>query len=48
MTARWTAEWHHEEEGGEVLAWRLRPRPQENVLLAPRTAKDATHIICSF
>jgi len=27
VTARWTAEWRHEEEGGEVLAWRLRVRP---------------------
>jgi hypothetical protein len=48
VTARWTAEWRHEEEGGEVLAWRLRVRPQEAVLLAPRTAQDASHIICSF
>ena len=48
VTARWTAEWRHEEEGGEVLAWRLRVRPQKAVLLAPRTARDAAHIICAF
>jgi hypothetical protein len=30
-----------------VLAWRLRARPHEAVLLAPRTAQDAAHIICS-
>jgi hypothetical protein len=43
VTARWTAERRHEEEGGEVLAWRLRVRPQKAVLLAPRTAQDAAH-----
>jgi len=48
VTARGTAEWRHEEEAGEVFAWRLRVRPQEAVLLAPRTTQDAAHIICSF
>ena len=48
MTARWTAEWDHEEKGGEVLAWRLRASPQEAILLAPRTAQGAAHFICSL
>lgn len=48
MTARRTKERRHEEEGGEMLAWRLRVRPQEAGLLAPRAAQDTAHIICSF
>lgn len=38
MTARWTTEWRHEDEGGEMFTWRLRVRPQWTLLLAPRTA----------
>ena len=31
-----------------MLAWRLRVRPQEAVLLTLRTAQDTAHIINSF
>jgi hypothetical protein len=48
MAAGWTAEWHYEDQGGEVLAWRLRMSPQEAIFLALRTAQDTAHIICSF
>jgi hypothetical protein len=48
MTARRTKERRHEEEGGEMLAWRLRGRSQGTGLLAPRAAQDPTHIISSI
>ena len=48
MATEWTTEWHHKDQGGEVLAWRLRVSPQEAIFLALRTAQDTAHIICSF